>query len=415
MRSFWILTRREFHGRISKRGYWIFTLVGLIVLIGLTFLPSMISWVNDKSKSTVLVNDPAGLIATSMLSDVHANPGTYHFVLKESDANTAHMSERQVASSLKKQHSHVVIDISGPSAAKAALTIKELGSVDPSLIANIEQLAQQEINASRMATLPPAEQAAIRKPISTHVIQLETGAKSNAQLWESRALVYYMLILLFATITIYGSWVAQGVVQEKSNRIIEMMLVTTKPWQILFGKIVGIGFVGLVQYAVWIVGAGTSLLVRKQLSTSAVAHLPIGTLALMPIFFIIGYILYATLYAIAASLVTRVEEQQMAITPVVMLMLLLFYTSLFAILPAPDSLFSTIASFVPIITPMAMFTRAALSVQSVPAWQILVSIILTLALNAVLVWYGARVYKRFALRNSGKSSWKLLWRRIDNQ
>ncbi len=99
----------------------------------------------------------------------------------------------------------------------------------------------------------------------------------------------------------------------------------------------------------------------------------------------------------------------MALTPVVLLMLVLFYTSFIGILPSPDSTFSIVASFVPIITPLAMSTRSAMSVQGVPAWQIVISIALTLMFNGVLVWYGASVYKRFALRNSSKNSWKLLW------
>jgi ABC-2 type transport system permease protein len=411
MSAFWILVHKEFHGRASRRGYWIFTIVGLAILIGLTFLPGLLSSINDKSKSTVLIADPKGILAQEMIAQAASDPSTYHFVLKQSKLDSAGLTKAALAEKVKAEHSHLLITINGDTPRSASVTVQEVGSVDPSLVSSVETLAQKEITAARIASLPSSTQTTLTAPIHTHVIQLQAGAKSNSQLWESRAVVYYMLILLFATITIYGSWVAQGVVQEKSNRVIEMMLVTTKPWQILFGKIVGIGFVGILQYVIWIAGAGVAFSLRSHLAASAFTDVPIATLALMPVFFVIGYILYATLYGIAGSLVTRVEEQQMALTPVVLLMLVLFYVSLFGVLPAPDSTFSIVASFVPIITPMAMFTRTALSVQGVSAWQIMLSICLTLALNGVLVWYGASVYKRFALRNSGKSSWKLLFQR----
>lgn len=413
MRTFWILTHKEFHGRTSRRGYWIFTIIGLAILIGLTFLSSLIGWINSKSNPTVLIHDPNNLISSKVIAEVEQNPKTYDFVLKNSSLSSVGQSKTTLAKDIRSQHSHMLVEISGISTATASLNLQEVGSVDPSLISSVESLVEKEITAARVSTLPASAQSMLAAPIATRVVQLQTGAKSTSQLWESRAIVYYMLILLFATITMYGSWVAQGVVQEKSNRVIEMMLVTTKPWQILFGKIVGIGFVGILQYAIWMAGAGIVYVLRKHLATSALVHLPIGTLALMPVFFVIGYILYATLYAIAGSLVTRVEEQQMALTPVVLLMVVLFYMTLFGVLPAPDSTFSTVVSFVPIVTPMAMFTRAALSVQGVPAWQMSLSIILTLALNAALVWYGASVYKRFALRNAGKSSWKLLWQKSE--
>ncbi|WP_067624019.1 ABC transporter permease [Alicyclobacillus acidiphilus] len=151
------------------------------------------------------------------------------------------------------EHGHVLAEVEGVSAASAACTIQEVGSVDPALISSVESLIQTEVTAARIGNLPATLQAALAAPVHARVVQ------------------------------------------EKSNRVIEMMLVTTKPWQIRFGKIVGIGLVGLLQYVVWLAGAGVVYALRKHVTTSALTHLPMGTIALMPVFFVLGYLLYASL------------------------------------------------------------------------------------------------------------------------
>ncbi|QQE78066.1 ABC transporter permease [Alicyclobacillus sp. SO9] len=416
MRELWILMQREMKVRLAKRGYWTFTVIGLILLIGLTFLPSIMNFINQKAKPTVMLNDPHHVIAATAVKSIQKNSDNYDFKLTvDNSPKLQSLSNAEAKSYLKTHHAKLVAQVSGSSAMSAGIVVRENGSVSSSLVGTIQSVLRQQIMSERIKTLPTQSQSVLSTPVHTSVIQLQPNSKSEQQMLSSKLLVDYMLVLLFATITIYGAWVAQGVVEEKSNRIVEMVLVTTKPWQILFGKIIGIGLVGLLQYAIWLIVAGGVILFRKHSTLLPVEHVPAEMLVLFPVFFILGYMLYATLYGIAGSLVTRVEEQQMALTPVVIIMLILFYVTLFGILPAPDSIFSTVASFVPIVTPMAMFARAALATNGVAVWQILISIGLVLILNTLLVLYGARVYKRFALRTSGKSSWRILWQKDSRQ
>lgn len=401
---------RECKTRLTKKGYWIFTLVGVVLLVALTFLPSIINLVNGVSTQVVVVNDPKEFIGPSIARIIATNPQGYDFkVIPDGTSGVGAMHAREMTAYMDAHHTSLVVTVAGNSAATANFTLQERGSISPTTVARLESVVQQVVTAARVAELPAATQTRLGQPVRFATHQWRNGSKSMAQMIQATVLVYFMLIMLFATMMMYGAWVAQGVVEEKTNRIVEMMLVTAKPWQILFGKVLGIGLVGLIQYVIWLAVLGGGLTLRKQLSGLPLGHIPASTFVLFPIFFILGYFLYASLYAIAGSLVSRPEEQQMALTPVVLCTLMLFYISVFGVLPHPDSTFATVVSFVPILTPMTMFTRAVMT--TVPTWQILVGIVLTLLLNLVMIRYGARVYRRFALRNTGKASWKLLWKK----
>lgn len=410
MKPLWILMEREIKTRLAKKGYWVFTIVGLILLVALTFLPSFIHMVSGVTTKNVLINDPQGLVAPTATKVVATSPSSYDFKISvDQTPGVPAMTHDQITTYMKHLHTPVVVVVSGHSTATAAFTLEERGSTDPTTIAQLQAVLRQVVMTSRMSALPANVQTSLNAPVNFSVHQWQSGSKSTAQIIQATILVYFMLIMLFTTIITYGTWVAQGVIEEKTNRIVEMMLVTAKPWQILFGKVLGIGLIGLVQYIIWLGVLAIGLIVRKQLSTLPLGHIPSSTFVLLPVFFVLGYFLYSTLYAIAGSLVNRPEEQQMAMTPVIILVLILFYMSIFGVLPAPGSTFSMVVSFIPILTPMTMFTRAVMT--QVPVWQILISIVLTIVLNIVMIRFGARVYHRFALRNSGKSSWKLLWSR----
>lgn len=409
-RPLWILMEREFKTRLAKKGFWVFTVVGLVMLAALTFLPSIINLVNGVSSNTVLVDDPNHVIGTTVSRMVAAHPKGYGFKLKLDTTNdVSSMNAHQMTAYMKAHHTSLVVTVNGDSAADATYTLQERGAIDLTTVSQVQSLFQQAATAERIATLPPTEQATLASPVHFTTHQWKSDAKSMNQMIQATVIVYFMLIMLFATMITYGTWVAQGVIEEKTNRIVEMMLVTAKPWQILFGKVLGIGLVGLIQYAIWLAALGVGLTVRKQLSSLPLGHIPAATFVLFPIFFILGYFLYASLYAIAGSLVNRPEEQQMAVTPVVLLVVILFYITVFGVLPRPDSVFATVVSFIPILTPMTMFTRAVMI--AVPTWQIIIGIVLTIGLNLVMIRYGAKVYRRFSLRTTGKASWKLLWKK----
>jgi ABC-2 type transport system permease protein len=412
-RTLGVLVEREFNNRARKKGFWVFTFVGLLLLIGLTFLPNIMHSLSSAGNPKILFNDPEKLIAPSVNQIVEAHPDAYNFrITSDTTIGVGSYTHAQMTNYLKTHHTRLAVVVSGTSPATATFTFEQQGTVNPATLSSLQGIIRQQVMNARVQQVSVADNQILSAPVTFTMHQLETGTKSIDQLLQSEMLVYVMMILLFATMAVYGAWVAQGIVEEKSNRIIEMMLVTSRPWEIMTGKIVGIGLVGLLQYVIWMAGAALSLAVQKQAAVISLSAVPVSTFIILPVFFILGYFLYATLYAVAGSLVYRAEDQQMAVTPVAMVLLILFYVALFGVIPNPNSTFAVIVSYIPLFTPLTMFARAALA--SVPVWEVLISVLITIAFNAVLIVYGAKVYRRFALRTSGKSGWRLLWQKEFN-
>lgn len=403
------MIEREWMARMTKKGYWVFTALGLVMLVALTFLPSLMQWLDRTAQTNVVLSDPHRLVAPALARTLQAHPDQFNFRLTVAQSPApVHWNQTTVGDWTKAQHTHVIVAVSGTSPATASFTLEQYGSLDPAKLAQLRTTLVTLVMNSRMAALPAVTQTSLAAPVPFVMHQWQSGAKSLNQLLQSSLLVYYMAMLLFITLMVYGVWVAQGIIEEKSNRIVEMMLIAVKPWQILFGKVVGIGLVALVQYAIWMTGAGISLVLRNSLATVPIHSVPLSVILWFPVFFVLGYLLYATLFAIGGSLVHRPEEQQLAVTPVTMLLVVTFYASMFSIFN-PTSTFAQVVSFIPLMTPLAMFARVTLS--DVPAWQALIAIALTVGCIWLALIAGARIYKKFALQTSGKSGWKLLFKR----
>ncbi|WP_067929014.1 ABC transporter permease [Alicyclobacillus shizuokensis] len=409
MRAFWIWIEREFKLRTRSKGYWIFTIIGLVMLVAFTFLPSLLNWLQRNTKTEVLIADPQQIVAPMLQKRVKAAPDRFDFRLSTTKtAGVSRFNQTHMQTFMRDHHVSLVVAVNGDKTTDASFVIEENGTIDPSTLQSLQTLLQQSVTQARISTLPQASQATLGAPIKIDMHQWKNGAKSTAQIVQSEIVVYFMLILLFVTVIMYGNWVAQGVVEEKSNRIIEMMLITSKPWQILFGKVIGIALIGLLQYAIWMTVVGCVRLISDNMGGRLLHSVPISTLAWFAVFFVIGYFLWAIGYGVAGSLVTRAEEQQMAVSPVVLATLIVFYLELFAVLPHPDSLFSKVLSFIPMVSPFSMPARLALS--DVPVWEVCAAIVLNIACAWLLVRIGARVYSRFALRTSGRLKWRNLWK-----
>lgn len=207
-------------------------------------------------------------------------------------------------------------------------------------------------------------------------------------------------VLLFMSLIGYGTAVAQGVVEEKSSRVVELLLATVRPIHLLTGKVLGLGAVGLVQLvilgAIGVAGAtASSLLTVPSAAASA--------LVAAVIWYLLGFFLYASVYAAAGSMVSRQEELQSLVTPI---MFPLFIPFIFAVsvLPGdPRNTVGTVLSFIPFFSPTLMPARAALGVA--PWWQVGIAIVLTLATTVGVVLVAARVYRNSVLRTGARVTW----------
>jgi ABC-2 type transport system permease protein len=204
------------------------------------------------------------------------------------------------------------------------------------------------------------------------------------------AILYGLLILL-------GNFVAQGVVEEKSSRVVELLLATMRPWQLLAGKILGLGLLGLGQIVlIGVVGVAGTL----AFDIIDVPGELIGTVGSVVAWFVLGYAFYASVFAVAASLVSRQEDLGTVLTPTTILLVVAFIVAIQAA-GDPGSTLAVVTSYVPGLSPLVMPVRQAAGEAAL--WEVGLSVLLMLVAIALAVRLGGRVYAGAMLRTSGKT------------
>lgn len=215
----------------------------------------------------------------------------------------------------------------------------------------------------------------------------------------SQVLAAYVVgILLFVALQTCGQMVAQGVVEEKTSRVVELLLATMRPWQLMAGKVAGIGAIGLVQVAL-LTGVGVGAASVVGLTDSI--RLDLGTTALWATaWFIVGFAMYALLFAALAALVSRQEEVASVTSPILVLMMLPYIVGVSVAPWAPDNPLVVWLSYLPFTSPLIMPIRVALG--AVPDWQVVAVLAGNLVVIPLLVWFSGRVYSNAVLRTGSR-------------
>jgi ABC-2 type transport system permease protein len=254
---------------------------------------------------------------------------------------------------------------------------------------NVESALYLASEAARLseAGLPPAAVTSAMALVPVQILQPSTP-KDTQNLIAGLAVG----IVLWIALGIYGSQVAQGVVEEKATRIMEILLATIRPSRLLAGKVIGIGLVGLLQLT--IVGAAALVVVRVT-NVAAIPALGVAGILGDLSWFVLGFLFYATAYSAVAALVSRQEEVQSAIAPMSILQIA-GYLLVYAALPNPSGPLATVCSLLPPFAPILMAVRMAAS--DVPVWQVGLAAALTIASIVGLTWLAGRMYTNAAMR-----------------
>ena len=293
-----------------------------------------------------------------------------------------------------------VSDIADVTAGKAEVTAGTLdvlvtgSSTAPTAVAkasipsNVVSALSLAAEAARLsgAGLSPAD---ITSAMALVPIQLlaPPSPKDTQNVFASLALG----ILLWIALGQYGNMVAQGVVEEKATRIMEILLATIRPSRLLAGKVIGIGLVGLLQLTI----VGAAALVTVQVTNvAAIPALGVASILVDILWFLLGFLFYATAYAAVASLVSRQEEIQGAVAPISILQVT-GYLLMYVALPNPSGPLATVCSLLPPFAPILMAVRMAAS--DVPFWQVGLAVALTVASIAGLTWLAGRMYRNAAI------------------
>lgn len=205
-------------------------------------------------------------------------------------------------------------------------------------------------------------------------------------------------ILIFMSLQLNGQLVAQGVVEEKSSRVVELLLSTIRPAHLMAGKVLGIGFVGLIQMAV-IGGVGVAAALALDVLTIAVTT-AVGTVVWLVVWFILGFLMYSLVFAGLAALVSRQEDVGGVISPALMFVIVGYVIGI-SVLPAdPDNTLVGVLSIVPVFAPTLMPMRLAMG--GVPGWEAALSVGLVVVLIPVLVWLAGRIYANAVMRSGAR-------------
>jgi ABC-2 type transport system permease protein len=274
--------------------------------------------------------------------------------------------------------------VTGPATAPTAV-VKDAVPASVSMALYLGTM-QARLTASGIAP------AAVAAAMSGAKAQVEALAPKSPEQTQNQFASLALGILLWIALGQYGNLVAQGVVEEKATRIMEILLATIRPSRLLAGKVIGIGLVGLLQLT--IVGAVALVAVRVT-NVAAIPALGVGSILADISWFLLGFLFYATAYSAVASLVSRQEEIQSAVAPISILQIA-GYLLMYAALPSPSGPLATVASLLPPFAPIVMAVRMAAT--DVPFWQVGLAVALTLASIVGLTWLAGRIYSNAALR-----------------
>ena len=268
-----------------------------------------------------------------------------------------------------------------------------------------QRLADADISEDRLKSLSRKVDWDVKKVDESGAEKDDSGG-----FWAG----FIIAFMIYLNLAIYGQMIMSAVVEEKETRVAEILFSSAKPFQLMLGKLVGVGLAGLTQFAIWITSAAIVIGIAIPYFSASGVDLPLPTITIQTIiyfliFFLLGFFLYASIFALIGSMVTSVQEGgQFAFLPI-MLMLGGFYFS-FAVIRDPNSPLSFWSSIIPFLAPMTMPVR--IIAETPPFWQILLSIFINSLAIAGLIWLAARVYRVGMLMYGKRATIPEVWKWI---
>jgi ABC-2 type transport system permease protein len=387
LRTVALIARREFLARVRGKAFLVSTAVILVVLVGYALFVGSLGGSSDSGASTIAVAPEAEAI-TPALRTAADDQGRVVTVVPVPDAaaGRALVASGEADAALSGSPTRPRVDVEST-----------LGGGTGSIVSVATSLTAQAQLAAARGVDPAALDAAITAAEPVVVAARPADPAEGLRIGLGAVGAF----LLYFSIQTYGAFVAQGVVEEKASRVVELVLATVRPWQLLLGKVLGLGAVGLLQLVVLgAAGLGVAGSAGLLVSGAGLA----GTLVSVLVWYLLGFAMYATIYAALGSLVSRQEDTQSVLTPVSIVVLIGWVAGFNLVLSAPRSPTLTVLSLIPPWTPLIMPARIALG--GVPVWQVVLAFVLTLGFTAGVLVLGGRIYARSVLRTGARVSLK---------
>lgn len=430
MRKIGLIIKREYTFRICKKSFILLTLLTPFLFAALVFVPMWFATFGEEENSVVAIIDDTGKYAPLFQSTE-----AYTFLPVEgSMAMYRERKDKEIYAFL-----HIADDLARNSGAAILYSSRQV----PRLL--VEQIDRTLTDAVRDERLKAFQVPHIDRVIRVvrsefHVRTVKWGDEGEATTthsFEAASVLGVMAtLLIYMFIIMYGSMVMQGVMEEKTNRIIEVMVSSVKPFDLMIGKIIGIGLVGITQVLLWgiltivlvsigqlFIGDTEAVLRHETLSSSAAlvsetqlqavfeqlfAFPWLKIILCFLLYFVGGYLLYAALFAAIGSALSQPEDSQQFMTPIMILMIFSLYAGIYGI-ENPDGPLAFWTSIIPFSSPMVMMMRLSFNV---PMWQLVVSLLLLALFSVLAVWFSAKIYRVGILMYGKKPSLVEIWRWI---
>ncbi len=385
--SILLVAQRDFRERITSRAFQLSTGITVLFIVALILVPTFLGGDDIKQWSIGVVGDaPQGLtVAVDTASGGAATTDTISFGSRP-DAEAA----------LEAGDIDIAVDTQGAIVVDGD-TEDQLTTAVVTALASIEIAARADelgIEVTELADLFTGG----------YEVESVTGEEEPDE--ANRIFAFFATVILFMSIVTYGSWILIGVIEEKTNRVVEVVLGTVRPHQLLAGKVLGIGVLGVAQVVLIGVVAITVMTIQDTFEMPAAAG---SVLAWAFVWYILGFSFYAVAYAAAGSLVSRQEEAQNAAFPLTMMLMAAYFIASFSI--TGENTILRISSLLPMFAPMTMPLRIAGG--DALAWEIAVSLFLMVIATYGLIRFAGRVYAGGILQSGGRVKWKEAFQTTD--
>ena len=411
-----LIIKREYLRRVSKKSFILLTFLTPFLFAALVFVPLWLSSIKGDEVHTIAILDSTGKYAP-LFEDTE----TYRFIHSDQSMDTyKQIPDKEIFAFLT-----ITEDLlENPKAA----TLYSKKQIPGELSRLVNMTLKKQIESDKLATfnIPNLKEIIKESKINFNIQTIKWGddgseKQSSSVVASITGVIFTMLIYMF--IMIYGAMVMQGVMEEKTNRIIEIMISSVKPFDLMMGKIIGIGFVGLTQVFLWaimtlilitggsfLVGGGIdnemlqsgmalnanpniAMMSTQQPSNEWIEML--GTInfaeigILFVVYFIGGYLLYSSLFAAIGSAVDSQEDTQQFMLPVTLLLVFALYAGIYS-MENPDGPLAFWCSMIPFTSPIVMMVRMPFEV---PLWQIVLSVGLLYICSIGFTWLSAKIYR----------------------
>lgn len=439
MNKSFLILKREYLTRVTKKSFLVTTLLVPIFMGAIMIVPAWLATRDDKQERTIAVYDESSLFLDQLNQEGYTK---YHFVerekyltLKENLAGSEYYALLYIPENIYTTSS---AQLTSPKQIPFELTEQ----IERKLSQVIETDKRQKVISESGVPDLEAKLAATRTRVSVNTLKVtETGEEKKSSSMVAFGASYIMGFLIYFFVFMYGAMVMRSVMEEKKSRIVEVIISSVKPFQLMFGKIVGTALVGLTQVAIWIVLGGAIIgvlqgfmtpeatqemgqnLMQSQpgiaqqtanVETNQIAEVleMIGNLNLPLIlfsfvfYFLGGYLLYSSLMGAVGAAVDNEEDTQQLVFPVTF-PLILSIILLFPIAKNPEGSIAFWASVIPFTSPVCMLARIP---YGIPAWELLLSMFLLTLTTIGAIWIAARIYRTGILMYGKKVTLKELFK-----